>query len=171
MTKSLSLRGFSDNVPAPIKKIQLTLKVNGTEKTHQIDPRTTLLGLLRDHLDLTGTKNGCDIGQCGSCTVLSNGRRIYSCMSLAAMHEGDEITTIEGLSNAGDLHPLQLAFIEQDGLQCGYCTPGQIMAGAALLNEHCGKSDEDVREAMNGNLCRCGAYANIVAAIQQVRKG
>jgi xanthine dehydrogenase YagT iron-sulfur-binding subunit len=154
----VSLRGFSDNVPAPIKKIQLTIKVNGTEKKYHVDPRTTLLDLLRDHLALTGTKKGCDLGQCGSCTVLSNGRRIYSCLSLAAMHEGEEITTIEGLATGGDFHPLQLAFIDQDGLQCGYCTPGQIMAGVALLNEPCGKSDEDVRESMNGNLCRCGAF-------------
>jgi len=151
--------------------LSLTLRVNGAHQSLRVDPRTTLLDALRDHLQLTGTKKGCDHGQCGACTVHVNGRRVNACLSLAAMHEGDEITTIEGLGQPGNLHVMQQAFLEHDGYQCGYCTSGQIMSATALLNEPCGAANADVKEAMSGNLCRCGAYTNIVAAIQQVRKG
>jgi xanthine dehydrogenase YagT iron-sulfur-binding subunit len=150
--------------------VEVHLKVNGQPQTLRVDPRTTLLDALRDHLQLTGTKKGCDHGQCGACTVHVNARRMNSCLSLAAMHEGDEITTLEGLGQPGRLHPMQQAFLEHDSYQCGYCTSGQIMSGVALLQESCGTQDADVREAMSGNICRCGAYSNIVAAIQQVRK-
>lgn len=153
-----------------VSELPLSIVVNTQTYNLSVDPRITLLDLLREELFLTGSKKGCDQGQCGACTVLVNGRRIYSCLTLAIMHDQDEITTIEGLANGEELHPLQEAFIEHDGFQCGYCTPGQIMAAAALLNEDCGPSDADVRECMNGNLCRCAAYPNIIAAIQQVRK-
>ena len=149
--------------------VTVSLDVNGTVHNVQIDPRSSLLDALRETIGLTGTKKGCDHGQCGACTVHVNGRRINSCMTLALMHEGDRITTIEGLGTPGDLHPMQAAFLEHDGYQCGYCTPGQIMSAAALVNEPCGPADADVREAMSGNICRCGAYCNIVAAIQDVR--
>jgi xanthine dehydrogenase YagT iron-sulfur-binding subunit len=129
----------------------------------------TLLDCLREQIGLTGTKKGCDHGQCGACTVHVNGRRTNSCLSLAVMHEGDAITTIEGIGNPAALHPIQSAFLTCDAYQCGYCTPGQIMSAVALLRERCGPEDADVREFMSGNLCRCGAYPNIVAAIQQVR--
>jgi xanthine dehydrogenase YagT iron-sulfur-binding subunit len=150
--------------------IPLTLLVNGKSYKIEVDPRTTLLDGLRETLTLTGTKKGCDHGQCGACTVHVNGRRINSCLTLAAMHEGDAITTIEGLGQPGDLHPMQAAFVEHDGYQCGYCTSGQIMSAVALLKEPCGAADADVKELMAGNICRCGAYPNIVAAIQQVRQ-
>jgi len=150
--------------------IAISLKVNGKPVSAQIDPRTTLLDCLRESLQLTGTKKGCDHGQCGACTVHVNGRRVNSCLSFALMHEGDEITTIEGVGQPENLHPMQAAFVEHDGYQCGYCTSGQIMSAVALLKEPCGPSDADVRELMSGNICRCGAYPNIVAAIQQVRK-
>jgi xanthine dehydrogenase YagT iron-sulfur-binding subunit len=150
--------------------IPLTLSVNGKSYRIEVDPRTTLLDGLRETLVLTGTKKGCDHGQCGACTVHVNGRRINSCLTLAAMHEGDAITTIEGLGQPGNLHPMQAAFVEHDGYQCGYCTSGQIMSAVALLKEPCGPKDADVKELMAGNICRCGAYPNIVAAIQQVRQ-
>jgi xanthine dehydrogenase YagT iron-sulfur-binding subunit len=149
--------------------IPVGLRINGKQFDVQVDPRTTLLDCLRETVGLSGTKKGCDHGQCGACTVHVNGRRINSCLTLAAMHEGDEITTIEGLGRPGDLHPMQAAFIEHDGYQCGYCTSGQIMSAVALLKEKCGPSDADVKELMSGNICRCGAYSNIVAAIQDVR--
>ncbi len=152
--------------------MNFSLRVN--QKVHylkNIDPRTTLLDLLRNQLDLTGSKKGCDHGQCGACTVIVDGKRVNSCLALAVMQQGKEITTIEGLANGEELHPMQEAFIEHDGFQCGYCTSGQIMAAVALLKEPCGKSDADVRECMSGNLCRCGAYPNIIAAIQDVRQG
>jgi xanthine dehydrogenase YagT iron-sulfur-binding subunit len=149
--------------------LRVTLRVNGQERRISIDPRMTLLDCLREVLHLTGTKKGCDHGQCGACTIHINGRRVNSCLALAAAHDGDEIVTIEGLGKPGDLHPMQAAFLEKDAYQCGYCTSGQIMSAVALLNEPCGDSDDDVREFMSGNLCRCGAYPNIVAAIQQVR--
>ncbi|MDA3914982.1 (2Fe-2S)-binding protein [Oleiagrimonas sp.] len=151
--------------------VSITLKVNGRPHRLKLDPRTTLLDTLREHIGLTGTKKGCDHGQCGACTVHVNGRRVNSCLSLALMHDGDEITTIEGLGRPGQLHPMQHAFLEHDGYQCGYCTSGQIMSATAMLKEPVGKSDADVREAMSGNICRCGAYANILAAIKQVREG
>ena len=150
--------------------IPLKLKVNGKEYSIEVDSRTTLLDGLRETLALTGTKKGCDHGQCGACTVHVNGRRINSCLTLAAMHEGDEITTIEGLGTPENLHPMQASFVEHDGYQCGYCTSGQIMSGVALLKEPCGPTDADVKELMSGNICRCGAYPNIVAAIQHVRQ-
>ncbi len=149
--------------------VALRLRVNGKDVAIKVDPRTTLLDALRETIQLTGTKKGCDHGQCGACTVHVNGRRINSCLTLAAMHEGDEITTIEGLGQPGNLHPMQAAFVEHDGYQCGYCTSGQIMSAVALLREPCGKSDADVKELMSGNICRCGAYPNIIAAVQQVR--
>ena len=150
--------------------IPVSLRVNGKDMELQLDPRTTLLDCLRETASLTGTKKGCDHGQCGACTVHVNGRRINSCLTLAAMHQGDEITTIEGLGQPGALHPMQAAFVKHDGYQCGYCTSGQIMSAVALLKEKCGPSDVDVKELMSGNICRCGAYPNIVAAIQEVRQ-
>jgi xanthine dehydrogenase YagT iron-sulfur-binding subunit len=135
-----------------------------------LEPRVTLLDALREQLQLPGTKKGCDHGQCGACTVHINGRRVNSCLTFAVMHQGDKITTIEGLAQDGQLHPVQAAFIEHDGFQCGYCTPGQIMSAAALLHEPVGTDDESVRENMSGNICRCGAYTNIVAAVQAARK-
>lgn len=149
--------------------VQVRLNVNGTVYDLNIDPRTTLLDCVRDHLHLTGTKKGCDHGQCGACTVHVEGKRVNSCLSLAASHEGEAITTIEGIGAPGRLHPIQAAFVEHDGFQCGYCTSGQIMSAVALLNEPYGHGDDDVKEAMSGNICRCGAYSNIIAAIQQVR--
>jgi xanthine dehydrogenase YagT iron-sulfur-binding subunit len=150
--------------------IPVSLRVNGKRLNLKVDPRTTLLDCLRETISLTGTKKGCDHGQCGACTVHVNGRRINSCLTLAVMHEEDEITTIEGLGQPGSLHPVQAAFVKHDGYQCGYCTSGQIMSAAALLKEKCGPSDADVKELMSGNICRCGAYPNIVAAIQDVRQ-
>jgi xanthine dehydrogenase YagT iron-sulfur-binding subunit len=149
--------------------VPLTLRINGTEHRLRLDPRTTLLDCLRETVTLTGTKKGCDHGQCGACTVHVNGRRVNSCLTLAVMHERDEITTIEGVGQPGALHPVQSAFVAHDAYQCGYCTSGQIMSAVALLKEPCGPNDADVRECMSGNICRCGAYPNIVAAIQQSR--
>jgi xanthine dehydrogenase YagT iron-sulfur-binding subunit len=150
--------------------IPVTLRVNGQELRVQIDPRATLLDCLRETLHLTGTKKGCDHGQCGACTVHINGRRINSCLTFAAMHQADEITTIEGIGQPANLHPIQAAFVKHDGYQCGYCTSGQIMSAVALLNEPCGPADADVQELMSGNICRCGAYRNIIAAIREVRQ-
>jgi xanthine dehydrogenase YagT iron-sulfur-binding subunit len=149
--------------------ITINLTVNGAPQAITVDVRTSLLDLLRERLHLTGTKKGCDHGQCGACTVHVNGRRVSSCLTLAVMHDGDEITTIEGLGTPDNLHPMQAAFVACDGYQCGYCTSGQIMSAVALLKEPCGPDDVDVKELMSGNICRCGAYGNIVAAIQQVR--
>jgi xanthine dehydrogenase YagT iron-sulfur-binding subunit len=152
--------------------ISLALRVNGTEHRVALDPRTTLLDALREHLQLTGTKKGCGLGQCGACTVLMDGKRVKSCLSLAALAEGREITTIEGLAQGDRLHPLQAAFIERDAFQCGYCTSGQIMAGVACIAEGHANSPQEIRDWMSGNLCRCGAYDHIVAAIQDAaRKG
>ena len=148
----------------------VTLRVNGRDYQLTLDSRVTLLDCLRENLHLTGTKKGCDHGQCGACTVHVNGRRVNSCLSFAAMHAGDEITTIEGVGQPDNLHPMQAAFIEHDGYQCGYCTSGQIMSAVALLKEPVGHSDAELKDAMSGNICRCGAYPNIIAAIQQVRK-
>jgi xanthine dehydrogenase YagT iron-sulfur-binding subunit len=150
--------------------VPVVLRINGKNHRLRIDPRTTLLDCLRETIALTGTKKGCDHGQCGACTVHVNGRRVNSCLRLALMHDGDEITTIEGLGTPDALHPMQAAFVEHDGYQCGYCTSGQIMSAVALLKEPCGPDDAAVKELMSGNICRCGAYPNIVAAIQQVRK-
>jgi xanthine dehydrogenase YagT iron-sulfur-binding subunit len=150
--------------------VEVELRINGASARLAVDPRTTLLDALREQLRLTGTKKGCDHGQCGACTVHVNGRRVLSCLTLALAAQGKEITTIEGLAGGGELHPMQQAFLDHDGFQCGYCTPGQIMSAVALLREPCGPDDDDVRECMSGNLCRCGAYANIIAAIQSVRE-
>src|SRR5438552_3217892 len=148
---------------------QVSFVVNGEARELELDTRTTLLDALREHLQLAGTKKGCDHGQCGACTVIVDGRRINSCLTLAAMHEGDTITTIEGLANGEELHPMQAAFIEHDGFQCGYCTPGQICSAVALLKENHANNDDEIREWMSGNICRCGAYPNILAAIKEAK--
>jgi xanthine dehydrogenase YagT iron-sulfur-binding subunit len=150
--------------------VAIMLDVNGQAYRAEIDPRASLLDTLRETLHLTGTKKGCDHGQCGACTVHINGRRANSCLSLALTNQGDKITTIEGLGTPGKLHPMQAAFVAHDGYQCGYCTSGQIMSAVALTKESCGPDDADVKELMSGNICRCGAYANIVDAIQQIRQ-
>jgi xanthine dehydrogenase YagT iron-sulfur-binding subunit len=154
---------------APAGTVSVHLKINGQDHALEIDPRVTLLDALRERLHLTGSKKGCDHGQCGACTVLVNGRRINSCLTFALMHDGDEITTIEGLANGDQLHPVQAAFLEHDGFQCGYCTPGQICSAVACLKEGHAKNDGEIREWMSGNLCRCGAYPNIVAAIKEAQ--
>jgi len=151
-------------LPTPTR---IKLRVNGSDKQLDVQPWTTLLDALREHLDLTGTKKGCDHGQCGACTVLVDGKRINSCLTLAIMKDGTEVTTIEGIGDGNGLHPVQQAFIEHDAFQCGYCTPGQICSAVALINEGRAKTVDDIRELMSGNICRCGAYPNIVAAIQQ----
>jgi xanthine dehydrogenase YagT iron-sulfur-binding subunit len=158
-------------VPTPgtdQNRIPVTLKINGQTRSLSLDPRVTLLDVLRDDIGLTGTKKGCDHGQCGACTVLIDDRRINSCLTLAVTAQNKSITTIEGLADGDQLHPLQSAFIEQDAFQCGYCTPGQICSAAGLLNEGRAHTDDEIREQMAGNLCRCGAYPNIVNAIRQV---
>jgi len=155
---------------APAKKSTLQLNVNGKVNSLNIDSRTTLLDVLRDHLHLTGTKKGCDQGQCGACTVIVDGERVLSCLTLACAAQDKRVQTIEGLAGpGGKLHPMQQAFIDQDAFQCGYCTPGQIMSAIACVAEGHAKTDEDIREYMSGNLCRCGAYPKIVAAIKQAR--
>jgi xanthine dehydrogenase YagT iron-sulfur-binding subunit len=156
-------------VPSPAP-LEVVLRVNGADQRLTLDPRTTLLDGLREHLHLTGAKKGCGLGQCGACTVLMDGKRVKSCLSLAALVEGREITTIEGLAQGEQLHPLQAAFIERDAFQCGYCTPGQIMAGVACINEGHAGSAQEIRDWMSGNLCRCGAYDHIVAAIQDAAR-
>jgi xanthine dehydrogenase YagT iron-sulfur-binding subunit len=145
----------------------VTLRVNGDSKSLRIDARTTVLDALREHIGLTGAKKGCDHGQCGACTVLIDGRRVVSCLTLAVVAEGHQIVTIEGLAKGTELHPMQQAFIDQDAFQCGYCTPGQIMSAVACVKEGHANSDEDIREYMSGNICRCAAYPNIVAAVKQ----
>src|SRR3981189_945879 len=172
--------------PAQMPSQKVALTVNGRRHALDIDPRVTLLDALRENLALTGTKKGCDQGQCGACTVIVNGQRINSCLTLAVMHAGDEITTIEGLAEDGDLHPMQAAFLHHDGFQCGYCTPGQICSAVALLAEHKAGwpshvtadvattpalTDAEIAERMSGNICRCAAYANIVAAIRDQAEG
>jgi xanthine dehydrogenase YagT iron-sulfur-binding subunit len=180
-------RTSAPTVVAAPSTAALRLRINGTERVVEVDLRTTLLDALREHLRLTGTKKGCDHGQCGACTVLVNGRRINSCLTLAVMHQDDEIVTIEGLGSPGALHPLQAAFVECDGFQCGYCTAGQICSAVGMLAEAkagwpshvtadvasptVALTDAEIRERMSGNICRCAAYPNIVAAIRQVAGG
>lgn len=147
----------------------VTFSVNGKSHSLELDPRTTLLDTLREKLDMTGTKKGCDHGQCGACTVLVNGRRVNSCLTLAAMCEGQQVTTIEGLANGDQLHPMQQAFVKHDAFQCGYCTPGQICSAVGLVKEGHAKNDAEIRELMSGNICRCGAYQNILEAIKEVQ--
>jgi xanthine dehydrogenase YagT iron-sulfur-binding subunit len=154
----------------PPTPARIAVRVNGSEKQLDVLPWTTLLDLLREYLDLTGTKKGCDHGQCGACTVLVNGKRINSCLRLAIMTDGAEIRTIEGLATGNALHPVQQAFIDHDAFQCGYCTPGQICSAVGLIQEGHAKTADDIRELMSGNICRCGAYPNIVAAIEQARQ-
>jgi xanthine dehydrogenase YagT iron-sulfur-binding subunit len=166
MAQPGTARHIAGNASMP-EKIPVRLNVNGNEMTLTVAPWTTLLDALRDHLNLTGTKKGCDHGQCGACTVLVDGRRINSCLALAVMKQDAEITTIEGLAREGELHPLQQAFIDHDAFQCGYCTSGQICSAAGLISEGKARTADEIRELMSGNICRCGAYPNIVAAIQQ----
>jgi xanthine dehydrogenase YagT iron-sulfur-binding subunit len=149
----------------------VNVTINGVKKRLAVEPRSTLLDVLREQLNLTGTKKGCDYGQCGACTVHINGQRVLSCLSLVVMQEGKQVTTIEGLAKGDELHPMQKAFIKHDGFQCGYCTPGQIMSGIACINEGHAETKEDIKEFMSGNICRCGAYPNIVKAIQEVKNG
>lgn len=160
-----------EKIASLFEKIPLQLEVNGVMQSVSVEPRTTLLDLLREQLQLTGTKKGCDHGQCGACTVHVDGKRINSCLSLAVMNDGKKITTIEGLAKGETLHPMQEAFIRHDGFQCGYCTPGQIMSAIACVKEGHANTAEEIREFMSGNICRCGAYPNIVDAIMEVKKG
>lgn len=154
------------SLSAPPKET-VTLHINGEAKRLEVEPWTSLLDLLREHLNLTGTKKGCDHGQCGACTVLVDGKRINSCLTLAVMKDGSEVTTIEGLAKDGELHPVQQAFIDHDAFQCGYCTPGQICSAVGLINEGKAKTLDDIRDLMSGNVCRCGAYTNIVKVVQE----
>ncbi len=160
-----------EKINAYFEKVPLQLEINGQLQNLSVEPRVTLLDLLREQLGLTGTKKGCDHGQCGCCTVHVDGKRINSCLSLAVMNQGKKITTIEGLANGEQLHPMQEAFMKHDGFQCGYCTPGQIMSAIGCIREGHANSAEDIREYMSGNICRCGAYPNIVDAIMEVKQG
>jgi xanthine dehydrogenase YagT iron-sulfur-binding subunit len=162
---------WDEKAAAFFEQVPLSIRINGTGHKLSIEPRVTLLDLLREQLALTGTKKGCDHGQCGACTVHVNGKRVLSCLSLAVTLEGQEVTTIEGLAKDENLHPMQAAFVKHDAFQCGFCTPGQIMSGIACVNEGHAGSDNDIREYMSGNICRCGAYPNIVKAIADVNKG
>ncbi|WP_183562329.1 (2Fe-2S)-binding protein [Mucilaginibacter sp. SP1R1] len=160
-----------EKIAAVFEKMPLKMEVNGKPQKLSVEPRSTLLDILREQLDLTGTKKGCDHGQCGACTVHVDGRRVNSCLTLGIMMSGKKITTIEGLANSDQLHPMQEAFIKHDGFQCGYCTPGQIMSAVACIREGHAGSEHEIREYMSGNICRCGAYPNIVNAIQEVKDG
>jgi xanthine dehydrogenase YagT iron-sulfur-binding subunit len=162
---------LDEKVAGAFEKVPLKLEVNGKKYNLSVEPRTTLLDFLREQLHLTGTKKGCDYGQCGACTVHIDGQRVNSCLSFAVMHDGQKITTIEGLADGDKLHPMQEAFVKHDGFQCGYCTPGQIMSAVACVREGHAGSEAEIREYMSGNICRCGAYTNIVAAIQDVKQG
>lgn len=162
---------LDEEIAAVFEKMPLKMQVNGQQHNLSVEPRSTLLDILREQLDLTGTKKGCDHGQCGACTVHVDGRRINSCLTLGVMMNGKKITTIEGLAHGDQLHPMQEAFIKHDGFQCGYCTPGQIMSAVACIREGHAGSEHEIREYMSGNICRCGAYPNIVNAIQEVKNG
>jgi xanthine dehydrogenase YagT iron-sulfur-binding subunit len=162
---------LDEKMASAFEKVPLKLEVNGVKHKLSVEPRTTLLDLLREQLNLTGTKKGCDYGQCGACTVHVDGQRVNSCLSFAVMHDGKKVTTIEGLADGDKLHPMQEAFVKHDGFQCGYCTPGQIMSAVACVREGHAGSEGEIREYMSGNICRCGAYSNIVAAIQEVKNG
>lgn len=162
---------MDERAAAFFAKLPLELSVNGSKRSLMVEPRRTLLDLLREELGLTGSKKGCDHGQCGACTVHVDGKRVLSCLTLAVTQEGKEVTTIEGISKGDDLHPMQEAFIRHDGFQCGYCTPGQVMSAIACIREGHANSDEQIREYMSGNICRCGAYPNIVKAIAEVKAG
>jgi len=169
-TKAADLH-FDEEIAAVFEKLPLKMQVNGKQQNLSVEPRSTLLDILREQLDLTGTKKGCDHGQCGACTVHVDGRRVNSCLTLGIMMNGKKITTIEGLAHGDQLHPMQEAFIKHDGFQCGYCTPGQIMSAVACIREGHAGSEHEIREYMSGNICRCGAYPNIVNAIQEVKNG
>ena len=160
-----------DQIAGYFEKVPVKLEINGKAHALSIEPRVTLLDLLREQLHLTGTKKGCDHGQCGACTVHINGKRVNSCLTLAVMQNGNKVTTIEGLAKGDELHPMQEAFIEHDGFQCGYCTPGQIMSAVACVKEGHAETDDDIREYMSGNICRCGCYTNIVDAIKDAKEG
>ena len=164
--KAVAERPVPGSATMPVR-----LNVNGTERQLRLDPRTSLLDALREDLALSGTKKGCDHGQCGACTVLVDGRRVLSCLTLAAMASGHKVTTVEGLAQGDRLHPVQAAFLKHDAFQCGYCTPGQIVSAVGLLSEGCPDDPADIRECMSGNLCRCGAYPNIVAAVREAKGG
>jgi xanthine dehydrogenase YagT iron-sulfur-binding subunit len=168
---SAAEKQYDERLADTLENVSCTIEINGKSQNFKIDPRVTLLDLLRERLDLTGTKKGCDYGQCGACTVHVDGRRVNSCLTLAVMTDGKKVTTIEGLSTGQELHPMQAAFIKHDGFQCGYCTPGQIMSAVACVREGHADSEEEIREFMSGNICRCGAYPNIVDAIQEAKKG
>ncbi|QNF31390.1 2Fe-2S iron-sulfur cluster binding domain-containing protein (plasmid) [Adhaeribacter swui] len=170
LLKAAELR-WDEKAASYFEKVPLALEINGKAQQLSVEPRVTLLDLLREHLAQTGTKKGCDHGQCGACTVHVDGKRVLSCLSLAVTLEGKKVTTIEGLSTGDQLHPMQEAFIKHDGFQCGYCTPGQIMSGVGCIREGHANSEEEIREYMSGNICRCGAYPNIVKAIAEVKKG
>jgi len=162
---------LDEKVAAAFEKVKVTLDINGKKQKVAVEPRETLLDFLREKQNLTGTKKGCDYGQCGACTVHVNGERVLSCLSLAVMQDGKKITTIEGLADGDKLHPMQEAFVKHDGFQCGYCTPGQIMSAVACIREGHAGSEDEIREFMSGNICRCGAYPNIVNAIMEVKNG
>lgn len=175
ITPSMMLKAaeskLDEKIAWALEKVAVNLEINGTKYNLLVEPRVTLLDLLREQLSLTGTKKGCDHGQCGACTVLVNGQRINACLTLVVMQDGKKVTTIEGLADGDNLHPLQAAFIKHDGFQCGYCTPGQIMSGIALIQEGHAGSESEIREHMSGNICRCGCYPHIVDAIMDVKNG
>jgi xanthine dehydrogenase YagT iron-sulfur-binding subunit len=162
---------IDERIAEAFEKMPLNLEINGTTRNLTVEPRSTLLDILREQLDLTGTKKGCDLGQCGACTVHVDGHRVLSCLTLGIMANGKKVTTIEGLAKGNQLHPMQEAFLKHDGFQCGYCTPGQIMSAVACVREGHANSEHEIREYMSGNICRCGAYPNIVNAIQEVKEG
>jgi xanthine dehydrogenase YagT iron-sulfur-binding subunit len=164
-------KGFDEQIAAAIETMPLHVMINGVKQSVRIEPRVTLLDLLRERLQLTGTKKGCDHGQCGACTVHIDGERVNACLTLAVTTEGREVTTIEGLADGENLHPMQEAFLEHDGFQCGYCTPGQIMSAVCCIREGHANTPDEVREYMSGNICRCGAYSHIVDAIMDVKQG